>query len=59
MIIADRKLFQNFFLAKDQGKPSNCLGIYQHTKFPIPLSMTETAGVQFHHTQKYYLRSRY
>ena len=29
----------------------------RHTKFTIPLSLTDTAGVQLHHTQKFYLRS--
>ena len=35
-----------FFLANDLGK-----------KFPIPLPLAGTAGVQLHHTQKYYPRS--
>ena len=29
----------------------------RHTKFPIPLPMADTAGVQLHHAQKSYLRS--
>ena len=31
----------------------------RHTKFPIPLSLADTAGVQLHHTQKSYLRSEH
>ena len=31
----------------------------RHTKFPIPLSLADTAGLQLHHTQKSYLRSEH
>ena len=31
----------------------------RHTKFPLPLSLADTAGVRLHHTQKSYLRSEY
>ena len=34
MIKADRRLFQHFFLAKDLGKPLNCLGLFGTQSFP-------------------------
>ena len=49
MIKADRRLFQQFFLAKDLGKPMNCLGL-----FGIPLSLADTAGLQLHHTSDFF-----
>ena len=30
-----------------------------HAKFPIPLSLADTAGLQLHHTQKSYLRGEH
>ena len=57
MIKAERRLFQHIFLAKDLGKTVELSRSFRHTKFPIPLSLTDTAGVQLHHIQKSYLRS--
>ena len=48
-----------FFLCERSGKTVELSKTFRHTKFPIPLSLTDTAGVQLHHTQKSYLRSRH
>ena len=45
MIKADRGLLQQFLLAKDLGKIVDLSRTLRHTKFPIPLSLADTAGV--------------
>ena len=45
------------FHCKRSGQTVELPRTFRHTKFPIPLSLADTAGVQLHHTQKYYLRS--
>ena len=46
-----------FFHCERSGKTVELSRTFRHTKFPIPLSLTDTAGVQLHHTHKSYLRS--
>ena len=48
-----------FFPRERSGKTVELSKTFWHTKFPIPLSLTDTAGVQLHHTQKSYLRSKH
>ena len=60
MIKADRGLLQRFFLAKDLGKPLNCLRLFGTQSLPCHwLSLADIAGVQLHHTQKSYLRNEH
>ena len=58
MVKADRRLFQHFFFAIDLGKTVELSRTFRHTKFLIPLSLTDTAEVQLHHTQKSYLSGK-
>ena len=46
-----------FFPCEKSGKTVELSRTFRRTKFPIPLSLT--AGVQLHHKQKSYLRSRH
>ena len=52
MIKADNtRLFQQLLVAKGLGEPLNCLGL-SGTNVSLPRSLTDTGGVQLHHTQK-------
>ena len=53
-----QEAISTFFPCERGGQIVELSRTFRQTKFPIPLSLAGTAGVQLHHTQKSYLRSR-